>query len=511
MMYRILQLWLIMALTAFATPAAAQWHRAESDNFVIYAEEDAEKVEHYATLLERYHAGIGKLTGKVLPKPSPSNRLTIFVTGNSDRTRKLLGGGNRLINGFFLPRAGNSVAFVSELNVRNGLPDQSFVALLHEYAHYYTALTSRFSMPAWLEEGHAEYLAATRFGKEGGVAMGGPTVARWQDIYLADKDFGRKLSARELLDSRTGTRQDAVSQTQFYARAWMLYFYLLKTAEREGQLDAYIAEIRRGADSLAAAEAAFGDLTVLDRAAEQFFRNDLKSVQWTIFEADELPTSPVQVTKLGEIAGEMLPTLMVLRRGASAEEAGDLAKEVARLVDGSNDPFALAVMAEAYNLADNSAAALEMSDKALSIDPNHIAALLQKGRALFRIAGTTDGSAEEKDAAYAEAMAAFTALNALENDHPAPLVHYYLSFIERGLEPPEQARLALERAAQLAPFDKALWLTVGIELAREGKIALAIQSVLPVATDPHGGDLSQSARLLIARLQDAEEGRPFKP
>ena len=497
---------LFLALFALSAPASAGWHKAESDNFVIYADEDAETVEQYATLLERYHAGIGKLTGKVLPTPSPSNRLTIFVTGNSDKTRKLLGGGNRLINGFFLPRAGNSVAFVSELNVRNGLPDRSFVALLHEYAHYYTALTSRFSMPAWLEEGHAEYLAASRFGKDGGIAMGGPTASRWQDIYMADKDFGKKLTMRDIVDSRTGGRQDAVGQTQFYARSWMLYFYLLKTPERAGQLDAYIADIRRGTDSLAAAEAAFGDLAVLDRTAEQLFRNDLKSVEWTIYEAEELQTSPVQVTQLSEVAGKVMPTLMLLRRGASAEEAADLATRATPDAEGSNDPFALAVLAEAYNVANNSAAALATSNTALAIDPDHVGALLQKGRALFRMAAT----AQDKDTAYAEALAAFTALNALENDHPAPLVHYYLSFVERGQEPTEQARLALERAAQLAPFDRALWLTVGIELAREGKIALAVQSVLPIATDPHGGELAQSARTLIARLQTAKEGQPYE-
>jgi len=116
------------------------------------------------------------------------------------------------------------------------------------------------------------------------------------------------------------------------------------------------------------------------------------------------------------------------------------------------------------------------------------------------------GDAEDQDSAYKLAMKPFSQLNARENDHPLPLVYYYRSYTERGMEPPENAKHALERAAQLAPFDKGLWFNVAVMQMQEGKIALAKQSLQPIANDPHGGGQAEHGKNIIAMLDKMDEG-----
>ncbi len=87
-----------------------------------------------------------------------------------------------------------------------------------------------------------------------------------------------------------------------------------------------------------------------------------------------------------------------------------------------------------------------------------------------------------------------------------PLVYYYRSYVERGAEPPENARAALERASQLAPFDQGLQLSAGIMLIGEAKNAIAREFLAPLAADPHGSPAAKRARQLIAAVTSVPDG-----
>jgi hypothetical protein len=126
------------------------------------------------------------------------------------------------------------------------------------------------------------------------------------------------------------------------------------------------------------------------------------------------------------------------------------------------------------------------------------------GFALFRMAGQAEG--EAVDAAYAAAMKPFEALNAIENDHPLPLIYYYRSFAQRRKVPDETARAALERASVLAPFDQELRLNVALMMISERKNELARFMLAPLAADPHGSGRSERAKQLMAALEKAPDG-----
>lgn len=491
----------LLLAALFVVPAKADWHVAESDHFVVYAKDNWKDVKEFGEALERYHAALDLLNNRKSEKPSPSNRVTIFVVGSESKVRKLKGGNSRFVAGFYVPRAGASRAFVPSIRMGGRDTDFSVTVLLHEYAHHYLISNTSFAMPRWVGEGAAEFYASAKFEKDGSIAIGRPAYHR-----AAELNYARDVSVRELIDpalyeAKKGKRYDA-----FYGRAWALYHYLYFSEARRGQLGAYLSAITKGTDQTEAATQAFGDLDALQTELDRYI-DQRKMKVWNL-SADMLPTNPVTVRRLSEGEAAVMPLRIRSQRGVDREEALELLPEVREVAqDYPGDAAVLAALAEAEHDAGNYQEAIAAADAALAIDPSTKNALVQKGYALFALAD----EAEDVDAAYAEAMQPFSALNRLEQDHPLPLIFYYRSFVNRGEAPNETARHALERAAQLSPFDRSLAMNAGLMQAREGKIALARHTLRPVASNPHGGRMAEDAERYLGELATVEEGTQWRP
>src|SRR3546814_15442307 len=86
-----------------ASPAHAEWYKASSDHFVVYADDSEKDVRRFAEMLESYHEAIAFVIQRKVETPSPSNRVTIFAVGSVRELKALAGGDNRLIAGFYVP------------------------------------------------------------------------------------------------------------------------------------------------------------------------------------------------------------------------------------------------------------------------------------------------------------------------------------------------------------------------------------------------------------------------
>lgn len=492
---------LLLAL-AISSPASAKWFEASSDHFVIYADDSEKDIRRFAENLERYHSAMEFLTGRDLETPSPSSRVTIFVVGDQRDVRRLAGGNSKNIAGFYVPRASGSIAFVQDIRFKSGYPDFSTVILLHEYAHHFLMSSSRYGMPRWFNEGAAEFYAATTFKSDGGVMIGRPAQHRANDFTYADKVSVEELLDEELYEKNKGKRYDA-----FYAQSWLLYHYMTFTPERAGQMRDYQLALFNGTPPPKAAREAFGDMDQLQKDLRSYLRQ--RRMFFVNLTPDKLSIGPVTVRELPKGEAEMMDVRIRSQRGVNREQAEELlieAREIAAYYP--NDPGAQTVLAEAEYDAGNNAEAIAAADRALAADPTRANAYVQKGYALFRMA--EDAEPADRDAAYGRAMAAFSKLNRIENDHPLPLIYYYRSYTQRGKEPPENARHALERAAQLAPFDHNLAMQAAFMQAMEGKIKLATLTLKPVAANPHGGRRAEHAQNLITAMADATEGEAFR-
>lgn len=484
--YRVLLLSFV--LFSFALPARADWREASSDHFLIYAEDSESDLRRFATKLERFHAAMDFLLAGERQKPSPSNRVTIYVVSSQRDVRELYDSKSRRIGGFYSPRASGSIAVVPQIE-RGGKSDNAMLALYHEYAHHFLWSSFNYAIPAWLSEGSAEFFASVAFNSDGTLKIGQPAVHRSYEIF---KYHG--LHVEHLLDPDAhGTTP--LETNGFYGKSWLLYHYLTFSADRRGQLEDYQRKLQSGMTMANAAMAAFGDLDELDKDLDRYARQSRMSA-FTL-SPETTPSGPINIRVLNEGEAAIMPTLIRSKAGVNEETAIEVlaaTRDVAlRYPDA---PFVLSQLAEAEYDAGNDREAIAAADRAIAGDPNQLNAYVQKGYALFRLASQAD----DMEAAYAVAREPFLALNKIEHEHAIPLVYFYRSYRMAGLQPPEIALAGLEKAVELAPFDQGLRLEYAAELLLEGKTDHARRMLRPVAYDPHRGPLADIASNWLAEL-----------
>ncbi|QSR18322.1 hypothetical protein [Novosphingobium sp. KA1] len=489
------KVWVAIVAASF-WPGAAQaaWFEASSEHFVIYADDSEKDITQFAEQLERYHSGMARALGSQLPVPSPSNRVTIYVVNSEREVRTIYGEGSRYVGGFYVPRAGGSLAIIPPVHSSTGDATITMIPLLHEYAHHFLISTSSTAMPRWLSEGAAEFFATSRFDKDGSLWLGRAAQHRAGELF-----FAADVTASDLLDPEQYERRKHGGYDAFYGRSWLLYHYLSFDPARRGQLSRYLDLLRAGAGQREAAEEAFGGLQKLDRDMDLYLKKGrMTALQ---FPADSLHVGTITVRALGAGEAAILPVQIRSKRGVGTEDAPALltdAKAIAARFPG--DPAVLSALAEAAYDAGDDKAAIAAADAAIALDPRQVNAYVQKGYALFRIAQGVQG-AQDRPAAFKAARVPFVALNHLENDHPLPLVYYYRSFLEQGMKPPALAVQGLIRAVELAPFDQGLRMDLGYAFLRLGRSEEARDALTLVANDPHGGALSEKARGLIAHIE----------
>jgi hypothetical protein len=123
---------------------------------------------------------------------------------------------------------------------------------------------------------------------------------------------------------------------------------------------------------------------------------------------------------------------------------------------------------------------------------------VQKIFALSRLAD----DAADTEAAWKKVRRATTALNKVETDHPIPLIYYYRSLQSSGKDITPIAVQGLERAVELAPYDKNVrWMLVQ-QLINDEAWAYAYRTLMPLANDPHNRNDENPAIKLLAELKD---------
>ena len=470
--------------------AHAKWLKASSEHFVVYADDSEKDIRRFSTQLERYHSAMELVTQAKLPPPSPSSRVTIYVVSGKREVRELYGEGSKYIGGFYVPRAGGSLAIVPRVRTGGRTVDFSMITLLHEYAHHFMTSASAFALPRWLSEGSAEFFSSASFDKDGGIAIGRPAQHRAGELYYAADVNAEQLLDADLYEKTKGKNYDA-----FYGKSWLLYHYLAFNEERQGQMRQYVLLLTQGKAPREAALEAFGDFDQLEKELDKYLGK--RRMFMLKLEPSMTHVGPIEVRELSKGAAAMMPVRVRSRRGVDEEQASQLVGEARAIAaEYPNDPFVLSALAETEFDAGNDQEAIAAADAALAIDPGQVNAYVQKGYALFRMAEDADDQA----AAYALARKPFVALNHLENDHPLPLVYYYQSYVEQGAKPTPLAVKGLEWASQLAPFDLGLRMMVATQELRDGKPEFARINLTPIAYNPHGGAFASVAQAMLERI-----------
>jgi tetratricopeptide (TPR) repeat protein len=488
-----------ISLLLVAATAQAEWLEASSDHFVIYGDQDEESTRRFAEKLERFHAAMARLFGKQQTKPGPSNRVTIFVVSSRSKVREVVGTKNRFMAGIYIPRAGGSVAVIPQLRSASGSEMTGETVLYHEYAHHFmiASLTSR-AYPRWFTEGFAEFFSGVRFRDQGTVLLGAPAQHRAAELVYA-----LEVPIRTLLAFDGGASEPKTRYDSFYGQSWVLFHYLQMAPERKGQLQQYQLLLAKGEPALTAAETAFGDLDKLEKNMDTYMKR--RKLSAMVFEGSSLAIGPIVTRKLGDGEAAMMPIMIESRVGVSRKEALELVPEARKIAAlYASDAAVLASLAEAEFDAGNDDAAIAAADSALAIDSKQIKAHIQRGYALAR---KVESGALPKES-WKDARRQFVQANAVENDHPIPLVQFYLTYAQQGEPPTKNAIDGLEWALELAPFDGSLRWLVTQQMIRDERYKDAARTLAPLAYSAHEGEHTDAARKLLKEVEARLEPSP---
>ena len=467
-----------------ASPAHAEWYQASSDHFVVYSDDNPERVKDFTTRLEKFDQALRTLRGVPNTSRGDAARVTVFVVGSISDVQRLLPG-QRNVAGFYSARSTGSVAFVPRRS--GGSADLSALRiLLHEYAHHFMFNdwpTGVF--PRWFIEGFAEFNSTARFNDDGSITFGAKPLDREWCVGMSNQ-----LPLSMLLEPDPGKLGD-IETCILYSRGWLLTHYLTFNKERLQQLGAYIAAINAGKPAKEASKV-FGNLNSLELALNNYAKRATLQT-WT--SDPNISIGEVKIRKLG--AGEAAIMPARIRSTASVtEKTAPAVAELARRLAAPfpNDAAVQSVLAEAEYDAKDYARAQAAADRALAADPKSVHALLYKGMILQALAE----KAETSDPAQWQAVRRwYSAANKLDPEDPQPLILYYRSFKAAKQTPTKNADAGLLYAYALAPFDLRLRIEAARVFLQQGKALEARQAMLPVAYNERAGELAVLVRAVV--------------
>jgi hypothetical protein len=492
----------LLAATTLAAllPATANaaWYRASSKHFVVYSNDNPERVKAYTEKLERFDKAVSVWHGVKEVARGPAARVTIFVVDSVADVQKLYGGSS--VAGFYISRGAGPVAFMPRTGGNSELSPQAI--LFHEYTHHWMFSNwADAAFPYWFVEGFAELHATAIMEPDGSVIFGAqPTYRRWsvgQSGWMPAPDLLRAVPS-DKLDNRS---RDAV-----YSRGWLLLDYLTFSPDRRKQLADYVGAINSG-KSIDDAAKIFGNSDTLDIKMDAWVKRP--QVASGKLAADQLPIGDVTLRPLTDGEAAIMPALIRSKRGVDdklAPEVVELARKLA--APYPNDPAAQNELAEAEfdaasSVKDNAAAlagfarAEAAADRAIAADPKSIHALLYKGMAQEQIAVRN----KVTDPAQWQAIRKwFLLANKIDTEDPEPLSQYYDSFGLAKMKPTANAENALVYAYALAPFDLQLRAEAARVLLGQNKIKQARIAIGPLAFNAEAPGLAEHAGKVLAAI-----------
>ena len=245
---------LLSLFVSLAVPAGAiaepQWRMVRSPNFVVLGDAGEKPLQDVAMRLEQFRTALGRvLPGVELATPVP----TVLVVFESSKSYEAFGprreGRPVQAAGFFL--AGPDVNYIT-LTLDSG--HDGLRVAFHEYSHLILH-NWMASVPAWLDEGLAEYYSTFQLATNGKSATIGLAIPHHAGLL---RERFMPLSDLLAVDRQSSVYNEGDQRTLFYAGSWALTHYLLmETPKGDAKIARYLALVAGG--------------ETVDRAVQQAF------------------------------------------------------------------------------------------------------------------------------------------------------------------------------------------------------------------------------------------------
>jgi tetratricopeptide (TPR) repeat protein len=490
---------LLLLLFSLPEPAGAiaepLWRIVRSPNFIVLGDAGEQPLQDVAMRLEQFRAALGRvLPGIRLATPVP----TVFIVFGSSQSSEPFGprrdGKPVQAAGFF--QAGLDVNYIT---LTLGTGSDGLRVAFHEYSHLILH-NWMAAVPAWLDEGLAEYYSTFQLASGGTSAAIGLAIPH--HVGLLRERF---MPLRDLLaiDRRSPVYYEGDQRTLFYAQSWALtHFLLMETPRGDARIARYLALVAGGESIDRAVQQAFQmPLSALERLLRDYVnRSAYRSAEYTFRSRVEAGPGSVRALSAAETEAWLGDLLLHMNRpdeaGPRLERALELDPDLARA------HLSVGMLNLGRRRPDEAWPHLR---RAVALDPANFFAQYSYALALlsFRTGETPLTIDVEPMSAARAALTAAITLSPESTDALALLGYASL----RDDAHLDEGRAALTRAVKLAPGRSGYALLLAEICIRQKDYAKArsLLTILAAVSDERG--TSARARSMLEMLDALQRGR----
>ncbi|MEN5052313.1 DUF1570 domain-containing protein [Brevundimonas naejangsanensis] len=511
------------ALSSFvASPALAEWLRAETDHFIVYGDTSEGSLRRYAQKVERFDALLR--TYYPIPTDHEIPKLEIYMAEGRRDMNRMSPGISEGVAGYYSPNSGRIYTIV---DTRSSMGD---VVVFHEYAHHFMFQMQANAYPSWFVEGFAEYYSTATLTNDR-IQFGRHNPGRMNSLTSG---FNSWAKMEDVLKWRIPDSGRFPAHL-YYAQSWAMTHYFMSTPDRTQMLGRYLSAVARGEDSIIAMQAATGRTPA--QLQDDIWRYisgsiNIMSPQIAIIhpevaisklskaEADaiwldvRLDNAPIKLPAEEEAEGDTQTDAQKARRARARRQAAENRAELIRSAFALGERHADSDMgrllaARAHRLSQRPDLALAALAPSLDANTNNAQVLRVAALALL---DQTDTAESIDDANDLRRQAAAYLARAM---HAEPLdfrIYLGLNDVRNGQPryPTDNDISTLEVACALAPqsFDCRTRLAHAYMARDMNPEAIAV--LTPVANSPHSSGYKRQARAMINRARQALHQAPLE-
>jgi tetratricopeptide (TPR) repeat protein len=300
----------LFSLTALpAAHAKDTWVSVRSNNFLLVGNASEKEVRQVATRLEQFREVFSRLFPRMkFTSPVPTT-VIVFKSDSSYKPFKPVAEGKTVsVAGYFQP--GREVNYITLTTERR--EENPYAVIFHEYVHLLLNNTyGRTSIPAWFNEGLAEYYSTFDIEDDQKIHLGNLINPHLQLLRTTQLVPLEKLFT---VDYENLERDKRDARGLFYAQSWALIHYLIQGngGKRVQQLGVFLAQLRQNTPADKAFHQAFQtDYAGMERELRNYTQRHTYRGQMVTFEKKleftaEMKTAPISDAEAQAFLGDLL-------------------------------------------------------------------------------------------------------------------------------------------------------------------------------------------------------------
>jgi Flp pilus assembly protein TadD len=438
----------LLLLAGFASGAKGEWIKVESKNFVLVGDATESDMRDVAARLEQFRLSLTTLFPDLKVSTPVPTRVYVFRDDVSFTPFKPSYGGKTQgnVGGYFVGwPTQNYIALSTDKNWRDPMRP-----VFHEYEHF-VLHNNLGQLPAWLDEGLAEFYSTFYTSKDGKKATIGDPISAHTNTFRKDGIW--PLARLFAVDHGSADYHESYRAGTFYGESWALVHYLMFQDLKNGttQFTQFIRDQLSGVPVEQAFIKAFQrDYRTIESELRRYVSNETFPVIDVEFREQIQQPKDLVATKLPESEMQFF--------------AGDLEYHISRFKD-----------AEGY------------LNKAIALNPHSVDTLNLLG-ALHRTQDRSDLAKQD----YAAAIAA----------DPKNYAGYLSMAIIAGEDPAASDALGyFRKALELAPNESKIHYQLGVYYARHGQDEqAATEYSTAMRLDPKNYSIDRELSFSLLRL-----------